>query len=390
MITWHHNDAARGDHDNSFTYKVRDTDQWDKERPRNQSGEYVFVSYTREQFQTYTAEEIRHWEPSVDEQERKKRAGMSGLYHQDLQHLCQIGAKAARQARLSAFWIDVLCITKARQGAAGLNAHDSHRICDVARGANRMVIAVKEPVSNRILSPTTQTPERQLLQQWATRLWTLPEMLLAPTVHDLEIYHAKDGENGGKVGPSEKVPKRNMAEIAYPEDGERVRELVDHFESSLHLTQIELLTRGLECLLERKFNEYSQADPVYALMTLARRRPIPYEGQSRFEAFAHLSLLNDSNMLLERLLCMLAPPEYENKPGPHICDAWGVRLWDIFPTCQVSGIAGGNSDQTVVIDGAYGASIEWGEYYTVSALNPSRLSICLYCSNTKLPCSRTP
>lgn len=342
-----------------FTYEKVYTDQWDRDRPQTQSGEYIFVSYTRIHFQTYPREEIESWDETQDPEEKAKRKGMPSLYEWDLHQLCSIGAVAARKAGLHAFWIDVLCIPKAEKGTTGLNAHDSHRICDVARGSNRVVIAVKDPVSGRILDPSSApTSEKELLQQWATRLWTLPEMLLAPTAHNLEVYRATDRD----IRSWDTIPKRNMAEIAYPEDGERVRELVDHFESSVQLTQIELLTLGLECLRGREKNQYSKADMMYALMTLARRRPVPYKGQSLFEAFAQLSLLNDSNMLLERLMCLLPPGQYGEVEWYRFRDSWGVRLWDVFPTCQVSDIAGGDADQTVLIDGAYGASIEWSKY----------------------------
>lgn len=351
-----------------FTWKKVDTDQWDQDRPQDKSGEYIFVSYTRIHFQTYPREEIESWDETQDAEEKAKRRGMPSLYERDLHQLCSIGAMTARKAGLDAFWIDVLCIPKAEKGTAGLNAHDSHRICDVARGSNRVVIAVKDSVHDRILAPSSgPQSERQLLQQWATRLWTLPEMLLAPTAHNLEVYRATDrGGGGGGIRLWDTIPKRNMADIAYPADGERVRELVDHFEASVQLTQIELLTLGLECLRGRDKNQYSKADMMYALMTLARRRPVPYKGQSLFEAFAQLSLLNDSNMLLERLMCLLPPGRYGEVEWYRFLDSWGVRLWDVFPTCQVSDIAGGDADQTVLIDGAYGASIEWSKYLAFS------------------------
>lgn len=58
-------------------------------------------------------------------------------------------------------------------------------------------------------------------------------------------------------------------------------------------------------------------------------------------------------------MCVLPP----GKLGwDAIKDSWGVRLWDIFPTCQISDIAGNGADLTVLIDGAYGASIEWSKY----------------------------
>lgn len=345
-----------------FTYDVLDTDKWDRERPVDQSGEYIFVSYTRMHFQTYSPEEIASWDAPKDETERKKREAMKHFYQGDLRQLEVIGAIAARKAGLQAFWIDVKCVGKAETAAAGLDAYDSHRICDVARGSNRVVIAVKELVEQRILRPSeAPSTAEDLLCKWATRLWTLPEMLLAPTAHDLEVYYAdRDGHGGTRLWRP--ISKRNMAEIAYrayPEDGEQVRQLVDHFESSVQLTQIELLTLGLECLRAREVKSYSKADVVYALMTMARLRPVPDPKKNVFEAFAQLSLLNDSNMLLERLMCVLPP----GKLGwDAVQDSWGVRLWDIFPTCQISDIAGNGADQTVLIDGAYGASIEWSKY----------------------------
>ncbi|ORY14632.1 hypothetical protein BCR34DRAFT_598976 [Clohesyomyces aquaticus] len=107
-------------------------------------------------------------------------------------------------------------------------------------------------------------------------------------------------------------------------DGLLVRQLVDHFESSLHLTQTELLTIGLQCFLNRSYSTFMEADPIYALMTLARRRPKPDEKETLFEAFAQLSLLNDSNMLLERLISMLPP--VRGTPWSNMEDFWNVKL----------------------------------------------------------------
>jgi hypothetical protein len=90
------------------------------------------------------------------------------------------------------------------------------------------------------------------------------------------------------------------------------------------------------------------------LMTLARRRPIPKKDQTVFEAFAQLSLMNDSNMLFERLLCTLPP--VRGTDWTHIDDFWGCKLWDIVPNIQVAAITPNDS---VLIDGAFGASIEW-------------------------------
>jgi len=344
-------------------YNVVGVDQWDQHRPSGISGEYVFVSYTRLQFQTYRPEEIDKWSKwsrpghPIPQSEAREREIKKRMFKGDLQQLYEIGFKAAVNAGVSAFWIDMLCMNEETSRL------DAHRICDIARGANRMVIALNESVEDRIRgrSQRDQSPSNdELLYHWGCRVWTLPEMLLAPSRYDLEIWRSAPFDN---LHPSERIPKRNMAERAYRDDGQLVRQLVDHFEANLHMTQTELLTIGLQCLTNRETKPYMAADPIYALMTLARRRPLPRDEQSLFEAFAELSLMNDSNMLLERLVCMLPPRRGEQ--WHKIQDFWGVKLWDIFPQCQVAAIA---DDQTVLLDGAFGASIEWGELSKVGFL----------------------
>lgn len=73
-----------------------------------------------------------------------------------------------------------------------------------------------------------------------------------------------------------------------------------------------------------------------------------------------LSLANHSDLLLERLVCLL--PEDPQQPWHCIKDAYGVNLWDIYPTCQIAGIG---TDNTVIIDGARGASVRWKSFASV-------------------------
>lgn len=318
-------------------FEVLDVEEWDRCREESQSGEsgeYIFVSYTRKQFHTPE-------DPTAP-----------GRPHQDdLDQLCEIGIMEARSAGVGAFWIDVLCMPDLNQ-----RRMEAYRICDVARGCSRMVIALKDRPEMRVQRGGKEPTVDSLLSIWSSRLWTLPEMLLAPTHHDLKLYVA-----GITVGPCGTIPKRSMASRAYPQDGKLVRQLVDHFEGSQQLTPVELLSLGLECMVSRPKSAYSPADPIYALMALSRRRPKPNPGEGLFEAFAQLSLLNDSNALLERLICVLPPARGE--PWHTLQDFWGVKLWDIYPTVQVAAIA---DQQTVVLDGAFGASIEWAELRKVS------------------------
>jgi hypothetical protein len=332
-------------------YELVEVDDWDRTRERGTNGGYIFVSYTRAQFQTYN--------PFSPNDERKNDVALckslTAMFKPDLEELIAIGTAAAKEVNLRAFWIDMLCLGKEEA------KQDSHRICDIARGCGRMVIALKDLAEARYRRDP-QEPVDALLQNWASRLWTVPELLLAPTKHDFAIYHIQEDTLSPKDRPSEIIPKRNMAERAY-DNGVLIRQLVDHFESNLHLTQTELLSIGLECLLSRQFKEFYSADLIYALMTLARRRPIPTHDQTVFEAFAQLSLMNDSNMLLERLLCMLPP--VRGKDWTHIRDFWSCKLWDIVPNIQVAAITPNDS---VLIDGAFGASIEWNRLRDIAVL----------------------
>jgi hypothetical protein len=93
-----------------------------------------------------------------------------------------------------------------------------------------------------------------------------------------------------------------------------------------------------------------------------RGRPPVNLNDIDFQAFARLSLENNSDRLLERLICLLPP----NRSAPWYdwSDAWpGVKLWDIEPITQVAAIA---DNHTVVLDGAYGATIHWRKLHPVA------------------------
>lgn len=70
--------------------------------------------------------------------------------------------------------------------------------------------------------------------------------------------------------------------------------------------------------------------------------------------------MNDSDMLLERVICTL--PKSPRQDWHEMDDAYGCSLWDIYPKCQVAGIG---EDDTVIIDGAYGTSIRWKSFHRI-------------------------
>ncbi|KAF2434377.1 hypothetical protein EJ08DRAFT_693911 [Tothia fuscella] len=119
------------------------------------------------------------------------------------------------------------------------------------------------------------------------------------------------------------------------------------------------------------------AGPIYTLTTLACRRPPPHHAQSLFQAFPQLSLMNDSDKLPERLICMLPPQR--GQAWFNLVDFWKVKLWDIFATSQFSAIAqdeeGPKGTQSVplILDEAHGASIPWPNLPNVAFLKRKTL-----------------
>jgi hypothetical protein len=313
-------------------YDVVKVKNWIEKHGEEANLEYIFVSFTRRHFKT------------------GKEKGRNDLL--------QIAENAARQAGVPAFWLDFKCMP------GNVLEEDVNRICDVVRGAHSLVVALSPPPPDEKAELDTTA----LLRQWGSQLWTLPELLLCSSEHKISIYIQ------GQVQP-ERLAKRNFASRAW-KDAKAVRQLIDHYESSLILTPLELVTIALQCLQDRLtemlctgYRPYSPGDMSYALMGLLRRRPKVNRSDTDFEAFARLSLANDSNMLLERLICML--PLKRGLPWYEMKDAWGVRLWDIYPTCQIAGIA---ENQTVILDGAFGATIRWKSLAPVASMRRNTLA----------------
>ncbi|KAK7509747.1 hypothetical protein IWZ03DRAFT_418882 [Phyllosticta citriasiana] len=321
----------------STTRRVSD---WVREQDNVTNPEYVFVSYTRRQFTVATDEELQGW--NIPEEERHLRM-RTGPEHRQL--LKDYGVRAARAAGVPAFWLDFECLGCSHSSVVTDN-DDVWRICDIVRAAHSMIIALGPSFTN-IDEPFSAAAKDYWFHEWGTRLWTLPEILLCPPEHRIDIYTV-----GGPEKP-EQLAKRNFASRAWS-DAKTVRQLIDHYEGSIHLTPLELVSIALQCFETRTTDQRSGGDMSYALMGLLRRRPRVDRSDSSFEAFARLSLANDSDELLERLICML--PTDERAEWHHVRDAWGVRLWDIEPLTQVAGIV---EKDKVLLDGAYGASITW-------------------------------
>ncbi|KAK8244067.1 hypothetical protein HDK90DRAFT_144170 [Phyllosticta capitalensis] len=320
-------------------FETRLVTEWIDEKGPGANTDFVFVSYTRKQFFVTEENELSGWNITEETRQHYRQ-----IAPQDRRMLQSYGVRAARKAGVAAFWLDFECLQSS--GPDG-EIDDVWRICDIVRACHSMIIMLGPSIDAKD-TPVTPQARETWLHEWGTRLWTLPEILLMPEPK-VSIYTV-----GGDERP-EVLAKRNFAPRAW-KDAKLVRQLIDHYESSLHLTQLELLSIGLECFQSRQTDQRNEGDMAYALMGLLRRRPKVNKNDSGFNAFARLSLANDSDRLLERMLCMFHPQQ--DAAWFHIRDVWGARLWDIEPTVQIGEILG---NETVSLEGAYGATIEWDE-----------------------------
>ena len=151
-----------------------------------------------------------------------------------------------------------------------------YRINDVVRGAKALAIAVGTPSSSTGPEPSIE----ELLRQWGGRLWTFPEVLLAPRGQPIRVYRRNDSRS-----PSLTLTKTQFASVGW-EDAPVSRQLIDHFEGSLTLSPLELMQVALKCLHSRKTTQYLPGDHSYALMGLLSRRPSVEVSDSAFQAFA--------------------------------------------------------------------------------------------------------
>lgn len=343
-------------------YETIHVSQYIFEHGDNIDMEFVFVSYTREQFRVATDDEIDKYKYPNEETREANRQ----LAKRDRKTLIRWGIDAAKRAGKKAFWIDFECVRDEDGVARSTSKSDDvYRICDVVRAAHSMIIAIGPPASDKVnailagQSTSVSSGAQQTtkwLRHWGSRLWTLPELLLCPGEHRIRLY----------VGDEDSDPvslaKRNFAERAW-EDAELVKELVNHYEGSAILTQLRLLETALACFARRGTDQFSPGDIAYAIMGLLphSQRPTVRQEDSGFQAFARLSLANDGGDFLGRLICLLST---EGEASWHqSSDVWGAKVSDVRPTCHITKVL--DSD-TLLVDSLYGAAIQWDGFGTAA------------------------
>ncbi|EXJ60457.1 hypothetical protein A1O7_04610 [Cladophialophora yegresii CBS 114405] len=337
---------------------------------------YIFVSYTAEkQFERRCREARR----DIQETGSSSCACDACRYSAaDAEALHAIAYQAARNAGVAAYWTDQCCMSSDKNELQD----DVYRISDVTRGAAKIVVVVGRSGRNHLPPGVTAL---DLLREWGTRMWTWPEVLLGPAGEKIQVY-----TRGGDMNAPLEISKMEFPTQVW-DDGEVARQLIDNYEGTLTLSRLELVILALECLkarVEKGTTKYLDGDLSYALMGLLRQRPKVDPTDSAFQAFSRLSLANDSDQLLERMICLLPVEQladsqldaHPDRPTSHMDsdgtrdsrerhywanmnDYWGAKLWDIEPTCQVAGIG---HDDTVILDGAHAATIHWDRFRRVA------------------------
>ena len=298
-----------------------DGDSLQAERP------YVFISYAANQFQRST-------DPS----------GRLVLTEEASQRLKERAIAVAEQNGLDAYWIDFLRATEQPEAT-----DDVHRFCDVVRDSKLVCVLLAE-----------DKDMANSLARFGKRLWCLPECLLAPK-HKIYV------QGGGKSEIIDiiKLPARAWTKSYVDDSGhvvegkgkkEEFRLLAEHFSDSLSLGPKELFSVALSALRTLEYFPFQNGDIAYALMALLSKRPAMDPTDSEQQALARLCFSNDSDRLLERIVCVL-PSKDDGYDGWFTTDdSFNVNVWDIVPLCQVAGIC--NSD-AIIVDGCHGISISW-------------------------------
>ncbi|SPQ25612.1 d9231210-e810-41bf-9b25-17d28832bb11 [Thermothielavioides terrestris] len=294
----------------------------------------------------------------------------------DLEALLAIATKAAElyfrptpedlKQKSKAFWLSANCMPyNARADEYGLvhevderdserlQNQDTYSISDIVRAAEHVIV-----VAGHMERPW----DDGALRVWGQRVWTLPEIVLSKgdsvTVWQCGVRQSGDQQESEPHVEVREIRKAFFPSMAWP-DPLTSRQLIEHY-SNLHLSRLELVKIGLECLMNRSLKVKYPGDRSYALMGLLRSRPPIDTTDSPFQAFARLSLPQDSDRLMERLICLL--PEEPGQSWELMRDQYEASLWDIYPDTQVCAV--GEND-TIVIDGAYGAQIQWSMFSSV-------------------------
>jgi hypothetical protein len=226
-----------------------------------------------------------------------------------------------------------------------------NRMCDIIRGSKFVALLLPDDQSRRKLD-------------WGGRMWTLPEGLLAPGKLHVCTWLGRDIPCDIKLMNKVELTSEFWEE-AY-EGGEEApgRILAEHFEGSITLSRLELFSAAVSALKAKTTStEFTRADMAYALMGLLHYRVDPDPTDDLFQIIARLSLANDNDGLIERLISMF-PKAIDNKEqfirSFADKDRYETHCWDIEPRCRVVGVA--DEPDSVILNECRSVPIRWKRF----------------------------
>ncbi|KAI8954133.1 hypothetical protein F4801DRAFT_534453 [Xylaria longipes] len=274
--------------------------------------------------------------------------------HDEVRRMAQV---ATLRAGCIACWVDTDCID-------AVNGYqkdaDIYAMCDVIRASKQVVVIL----------PDNDAEARRF---WGSRMWTLPEALLAPgtTIDFL-----------APVGDKYETTTLSLIEMTseiwddrqYVESGSiSTRLLAEHFAGELTLSRIELFVTAVEACYYRSklgYTMFTPNDVTLAVMGLLHYRLDRNDDDTPFQSLAQLSLTNDSDRIVERMVSLLHRTHSSDSLNPFYDlahrDVFSTRLWDIQPTCNVVGVA--YEDNTIMLDSCRVMHIRWKGFPRISTV----------------------
>lgn len=298
---------------------------------------YVFISYQWKQFQIGPGGEA------------------------DQEKILRMARQIATDKGYKAYWLDIQCITPEN----GLDKdHDVYTMCDIVRSSALVTILLNEDTE-------------QARIDWGSRLWTLPEGMLAPGDSVVWCHESSPG-----TLHHDEVHKIEMTSTFWGEPDEHlyeggspIRNLAEHYSGLLTLSRLELLPSIINALAAKGWTNKQEghSDLAYAVMGFLHYRLERNPEDTLFQSLARLSLSNDSDQIIERMVSIL-PQELQAHTylpdrllddsdlfrGLAFPDQFGTRIHGITPLCDVVGVA--HADKTVVIDNCKAIHIRWKRF----------------------------
>ena len=266
-----------------------------------------------------------------------------------LEKACLMAEYMTLEAGLGAYWLDKKC--NAAKSEPELLTADVNRMCDVIRGSKFVALLLPDVSDSR-------------KKEWGQRMWTLPEGLLAPGDIRICTWHGKDNYGVRTMGKVEMTSEYWKDES----DEAPARVLAEHYAGTITLSRLELFSTAITALSYQVSSQaFTRADMAYAFMGLLHYRIEPDATDDIFQVVARLSLANDNDRLIERMVAMFPTSTAHARNLFKVLgemDQYKTHLWDVEPRCQVVGV--GDEPNTVILNECRAVPIRWKRFPRMS------------------------